>query len=188
MVYTLNSPVVKTRRSVRSFVEPIYVKETSRKSISYLQCKIWSGLDRNIKTSTSTNSLTHTLKTIPKKQILIYWSQPEVSYKTGSVHPSYHPSFCLWVFLELAQCFPKLSMVLGAHILLSVIELDFFWKKFPSSKNDQKWSKTAQIRVFGLFKKIMPLVLSGISVKQSSYGSLTLCKNCMLGKNLVLRL
>ena len=36
-IYTLNSsPVVKTRRSVDSFVEPIYMKEISRKSISYL--------------------------------------------------------------------------------------------------------------------------------------------------------
>ena len=52
-VYTLNSsPVVKTRRSADSFVEPIYIKETSRKSISNLGYKIWNGLDKNIKTST----------------------------------------------------------------------------------------------------------------------------------------
>ena len=32
-MYTLNSsPVVKTRRSVGSFVEPVYMKEISRKS------------------------------------------------------------------------------------------------------------------------------------------------------------
>ena len=62
-VYTLNSsPVVKTRRSADSFVEPIYMKETSRKSISNLGYKIWNGLDKNIKTSTSTNSFKHTLK------------------------------------------------------------------------------------------------------------------------------
>ena len=58
-IYTLNSSlVVKTRRSVDSFLEPIYMKEISRKSISYLGSKIWNGLDRNIKTS----SLKHALK------------------------------------------------------------------------------------------------------------------------------
>ena len=40
-IYTLNSsPVVKSRRSVDSLVEPIYVKEICRKSISYLESKI----------------------------------------------------------------------------------------------------------------------------------------------------
>ena len=40
-IYTLNSsPVVKSRRSVDSLVEPIYVKEICRKSISYLEPKI----------------------------------------------------------------------------------------------------------------------------------------------------
>ena len=53
------------------------------------------------------------------------------------------------------------------------------------TKNCQKWPKN---RVFGLFKKIMSLVLSGICVKESSYVSLTLGENCMLGKNLVLKL
>ena len=49
-IYTLNfSPVVKTRRPVDSFVEPIYMKEISRKSISYLGSKIWNGLEKKIK-------------------------------------------------------------------------------------------------------------------------------------------
>ena len=62
-MYTLNSsPVVKTRTSVDTFVEPIYMKKISRKSISYLGSKIWMGLDKNIKTSTSANSFKHTLK------------------------------------------------------------------------------------------------------------------------------
>ena len=39
----------------------------------------------------------------------------------------------------------------------------FFWKKSASGKNGQKWPKN---RVFGLFKKIMSLVLSGICVKR----------------------
>ena len=38
---SLNSyPVVKTRRFVDSFVEPIYMKEISRKSIPYFESKI----------------------------------------------------------------------------------------------------------------------------------------------------
>ena len=37
-----------------------------------------------------------------------------------------------------------------------------FWKKSLSGKNGQKWPKNM---VFGLFKKIMSLVLSGICVK-----------------------
>ena len=42
----------------------------------------------------------------------------------------------------------------------------FFWKKSPLGKNDQKWSKNdPKDRVFGLFKKITSLVLSGICVK-----------------------
>ena len=62
-MYTLNSsPVVETRTSVDTFVEPIYMKKISRKSISYLGSKIWMGLDKNIKTSTSANSFKHTLK------------------------------------------------------------------------------------------------------------------------------
>ena len=58
-IYTLNSsPVVKTRRSVDSFVEPIYVKEIS----TYLGYKIWNGLDSNIKSFTSISSFKHALK------------------------------------------------------------------------------------------------------------------------------
>ena len=62
-IYSLNSyPVVKTRISVDSSVESIYVKEISWKSILYLgskRSKIWNGLDKNIKTSTSMNSFKH---------------------------------------------------------------------------------------------------------------------------------
>ena len=62
-IYPLNSsPVVKTRRSVDSVIEPIYVKKISWKSVSYLGPQIWNGLDKNIKTSTSMNSFKPTLK------------------------------------------------------------------------------------------------------------------------------
>ena len=72
-IYTLNcSPVVKTRRSTDSFVNPIYMKEIPRKSISYLGSKIWNGLDKNIKTYTSTNNFKHALEL--KKTIYIYIS------------------------------------------------------------------------------------------------------------------
>ena len=72
-IYTLNSfPIVKTRRSMDSFVEPMYVDKISRKSISYLRSKIWSGLDRNIKNSTFTNSFKHAFKKqFLKKQIFL---------------------------------------------------------------------------------------------------------------------
>ena len=53
------------------------------------------------------------------------------------------------------------------------------------TKNGQKWPKNM---VFGRFKKITSLVLSGICVKAKFNGSLTSCKNWMLGKNLVLKL
>lgn len=59
-IYTLNSsPVVRTRRSLNNFIEPIFVKDISRKSISYLGSKIWNDLDKNIKTFTFTNSFKH---------------------------------------------------------------------------------------------------------------------------------
>ena len=79
-------------------------------------------------------------------------------------------------------------MVLGAHIYLCMTELDFL-EKIPIG---QEWPEM----VFGLFKKVTSLVLSGICVKWKygyglwfiSHGSLIFCENCMLGKNLVLKL
>ena len=41
----------------------------------------------------------------------------------------------------------------------------FFGKKSPSGKNDQNGPKWSKNRVFGLFKKIASLVLSGTCVK-----------------------
>ena len=60
---------------------------------------------------------------------------------------------------------------------------EFFGKnphRAKIAKNGQKWP---QNRVFGLFKKIMLLVLSGICVKRKFYGSLTFCEKCLLRKN-----
>ena len=75
-IYTLNSsPVIETRWSVDNFVEPNYMKGISRKSIPYLGSKIWNGWDKNIKTSTSTNSFKHVLKSNSWKTrfLLIYF-------------------------------------------------------------------------------------------------------------------
>ena len=47
---------------LNSFVEPNYVREVSRKSIWCLGSKIWNGIEKNIKTCTSTNSFKHALK------------------------------------------------------------------------------------------------------------------------------
>ena len=50
-IYTLDrSQVVKARRTVNSFVEPIYMKVISRKSISYFRSKICIGLEKSTKT------------------------------------------------------------------------------------------------------------------------------------------
>ena len=55
IIYTLNSsPVVKTRRSVDILLEPIYVKEISRKSVSYLGSKIWNGEPLPLRTALNT--------------------------------------------------------------------------------------------------------------------------------------
>ena len=40
-----------------------------------------------------------------------------------------------------------------------------FWKTSLLGKNDQKWSKMTQKSIFGLFKKIMSLVLSVICLE-----------------------
>ena len=64
--------------------------------------------------------------------------QAEGSYELGSVRPSVRHlvrlSFCPDVFLGLAhQFFLKLGMVLGTHVLLCMIELDFFFNFCPKN-------------------------------------------------------
>ena len=83
---------------------------------------------------------------------------------------SFHPSFRLAVtFLGIGLSFffffLKFSRLLGAHIWLYVTGPDFFGKNPHCAKMtqiDQKWPKN---RDFGLSRKIMSLVLSGICVK-----------------------
>ena len=60
-----------------------------------------------------------------------------------------------------------------------------FWKKSSSGKNDKNSQKWPKNRIFGLLKKIMSLVLSGICVKRKFLWFIKLCENWMLGKNLV---
>ena len=46
----------------------------------------------------------------------------------------------------------NLSMVLGGEgAYIVCVTAGFFGKKFPSGKNDQKWSKMAQKHVFWTF-------------------------------------
>ena len=87
------------------------------------------------------------------------WPWPEGCYKIGSVHPSFHVSVH---FLGIRSLVSSESQhdVSGPYIV--VCDSWIFWKKSPSGKNHLKWAKNM---VFGLFKKITLLVLSGICVK-----------------------
>ena len=87
------------------------------------------------------------------------------SKKIGSIkqglfiRPSFWPSFRLSVsFLGIGSLvFSETQCVVrGPYIV--VCDSRIFWKKSPSGKNDQKWPKNM---AFGLFKKIMLLVLHG---------------------------
>ena len=91
---------------------------------------------------------------------------PEGSYEIGSVCPSILLSFCLSVsFLGFGSLFFSETQHEVRGPCISVCHSRIFWKMSSSGKNDQKWPRMAQKVVFGLFKKIMPLVLSGIFVK-----------------------
>ena len=93
--------------------------------------------------------------------LLDHWPRPEGSFKIGSVRPSVLPSVRRFSRDLLVRFFWNLAWCYGP-IYSCVWQSRIFWKKSPSGKNDQKWAKNM---VFGLFKKIMSLVLSGICVK-----------------------
>ena len=62
-IYSLRiSPNISTLRSTDSFVVPFYKKEIARKSISYLESKIWNDLNQDIKASPGANSFNNALK------------------------------------------------------------------------------------------------------------------------------
>ena len=84
--------------------------------------------------------------------LLDHWPRPEGSYKIGSVRPSVLPSvrrfsrdLLVRFFWNLAWCYwPIYSCVWQSRI---------FWKKSPWGKNNQRWSKMAQIHGFGTFEE-----------------------------------
>ena len=55
-------PNIRARRSTGSFVVPFYKEEIARKSISYLESKIWNDLNQDIKASPSAKSFKHASK------------------------------------------------------------------------------------------------------------------------------
>ena len=90
----------------------------------------------------------------------------EGSYKIGSVLPSVLPSVPKFSQNWLISFFLKLRMVLGAHMQLLGTEPDFL-EKIPIKQRCPKMvKKRPKNRVFGVFKKIMSLVLPGICVKR----------------------
>ena len=95
------------------------------------------------------------------------------------------PSFRLLVISSLVFSETlKLSFMLKA-IYSYVWQSWIFLKKSPSGKNDQKWPKHM---AFGHFKKIKSLALSAFCVKSKFLWFINIWKNCILGKNLVLKL
>ena len=108
-----------------------------------------------------------------KKQILIDftilldpWPRSEGSYKIGSVHPSvlpsirrsFHPSVRPSVHLSVS--FHRIGSYLVMCDRARFFGKSPHWAKM--TENGQKWPKNM---VFGRFRKITSLVLSGICVK-----------------------
>ena len=121
-------------------------------------------------------------QSLAEERLLYPWPRPEGSYKIKSVCPSFRlpVSFLGIVLLVFYETYHN-----ARSPYIVVCDSWIFPKKNPLGKNGQKWPKNMVLR---LFQKITSLVLSGICVSQSSYDSLASCKNCMLGKNLVLKL
>ena len=105
---------------------------------------------------------------------------PAVAQEIGSVRPSFR-LFVSFIGIGLLV-FSETQHVLGVRIQLCVTEPDFFGKKSPLGKNDQKWSIIAQNWVFGLLNKIMLLVFSGICVKRKFLWFINILRNLHLGK------
>ena len=99
------------------------------------------------------------------KQLLIFldaWPQPEGSYEIGTVCPSVHLSVSFLRTGSLA--FSETEHGVRGPSKLCVAEPDFL-EKIPIGQKKKKGSKMSKYMVFGLFKKIMSLVLFGICVK-----------------------
>ena len=91
----------------------------------------------------------------PLKLLGCYHEGPE--RQNVSVLPFIFPSVCKFSWNWFIIFFKTQHAVSGPSIVICVSQI--FWKTSLSGKNDPK------NRVFGLFKKIMSLVLSGICVK-----------------------
>jgi len=62
-VYKINdTPAIRTRRSLKSFKQPQYLRNKSRKALSYIGSKTWNDLFQKTKSSVNTVSLKHCLK------------------------------------------------------------------------------------------------------------------------------
>ena len=103
--------------------------------------------------------LVYSHQSLAEERLLDPRPRLEGSYKIGSVHPS----FCLSLsFLRIASlAFSETQHAVKDRYIV-VCDSQTFWKKYPSGKNNLKWP---QNMVFGVSKKIMSLVLSGICVK-----------------------
>ena len=102
------------------------------------------------------------------KQLLILldaWPQPEGSYKIGTVCLSVHLSASFFRTSSLA--FSETEHGVWGLSKLCVAEPEFSEKNphWAKKKKKKKKSKMAKCMVFGLFKKIISLVLPGICVK-----------------------
>ena len=64
--------------------------------------------------------------------------RPVVAYEFGSVCPSFRPSVCPEVFLELKLVFSETRHGVRGTCLI-VRDSQIFWEKSPLGKNDQKW-------------------------------------------------
>ena len=98
-------------------------------------------------------------QSLAEERLLAPWPRLEGSYNIGSIYPSFHlpVSFLGIGSLVFSETYHN---VRGPYMVLC--DSRIFWKKNPSGKNGQRWPKNM---VFGLFKKIMSLVFSGICVK-----------------------
>ena len=99
------------------------------------------------------------------------WSprpRPEGSYKIRPVRSSFRRSFRLSVsFLRIGWLvFSKIQHGVKGSYIVVCDRVGFFWKNPHHAKMTKNGQKSPQNKVFGLFKKIMSLFLSGICVKR----------------------
>ena len=129
--------------------------------------------------------LVYSHQSLAEERLLNLWPRVEGSYKIKSVCPSFHllVSFLGISSLVFSETL-KLNFMLKA-IYSYVWQSWIFLKKFPSGKNGQKWPKHM---VFGHFKKIKSLALSAFCVNWKFLWFINIWKNCILVKNLVLKL